>query len=101
MGLLAALNNRLLFIRRFYFTAAQPFEAIRKECIPHYDSNDDDPPDEFERGREAKKGLEMLGQSCLSLVQKAILDYLRFFVAKICPLARQKGSSAFERYENL
>jgi|ERR1017187_3397538 hypothetical protein len=104
MGVLTALESRLAFVRRFYFTAAPPFEAIRRECIPHDDPNDDDPPVEFEKWQEATKGLEVLGQFCLSLVHKAILDYLRFFVTdKFGPddVARQKGGSAFDRYETL
>jgi len=103
MNVLPALNNQLDFIRSFYFTAASPFETLLRQHTPRYQVCDDEPPDESERWQEARKGLEVLGQFGLALVQKAILDYLRSFVIdKAGPnnVPKQKGS-AFLKYEKL
>ena len=103
MDLLPALNNQLNFIRSFYFTAASAFETLLREYTPRYEMCHDEPPDEFEKWQEARSGLEVLGQFGLILVQKAILDYLRFFVIdRIGPneVPKQKGS-AFLKYEKL
>lgn len=103
MDLLPALNRQLNFIRSFYLTAASPFEILLRKYTPRYEACDDEPPDESGEWEEARKGLEVLGQFGLTLVQKAILDYLRFFVIdKIGPddVRIQKGS-AFLMYEKL
>jgi hypothetical protein len=36
------LRGRLAFVRRFYFTAAKPFEAIRQRYAPHDEAHVDD-----------------------------------------------------------
>jgi hypothetical protein len=103
MDALPALDSQLDFIRSFYFTAATPFETLLRQCTPRYETSDKEPPDEFEKWQEARKGLEVLGQFGLTLVQKAILDYLRVFVIdKFGPDAvpKQKGR-AFLNYEKL
>jgi hypothetical protein len=103
MDVLLALNKQLDFIRSFYFTAASPFEILLRKYTPRYEMCDEEPPDEFEKWREARKGLEVLGQFGLTLVQKAILDHMRVFVmVKIGPdgVPKQNGS-AFLRYEKL
>jgi len=103
MNVLPALNNQFNFIRSFYFTAASPFETLLKQHTPRSEMCDDEPPDEFEKWQEARKGLEVLGQFGLALVQKAILDYLRSFVIdKVGPndVLKRKGS-AFLKYEKL
>jgi hypothetical protein len=101
---LSALNRQLDFIRSFYFTAAAPFETLLRRCLPHYETAHEEPPDEFEKWQEARKGLEVLGQFGLALTQKAILDYLRvFLIARFGTevVRKQKGSGSFLKYEKL
>jgi hypothetical protein len=54
---LLALNNQLNFIRSFYTTAASPFEILLRKYTPRYEICDEEPPDEFEKWQETKKGL--------------------------------------------
>ncbi|MGA2712033.1 MAG: hypothetical protein ABSG41_02920 [Bryobacteraceae bacterium] len=103
MADLPALNSQLDFIRSFHFTAAPPFETLLRQFTPRYETADEEPPDEFEKWQEARKGLEVLGQFGLTLVQKAILDYLRVFVIDMFgpdAVPKRKGS-AFLTYEKL
>jgi hypothetical protein len=104
MDALLALNRQLDFIRSFYFTAESPFKVLlRKHNTPCGEVCGDEPPDDFEKWAAARKGVEVLGQCSLSLVHKALLDYLRAFVSgKLSPadVPKQKGSP-FLKYEDL
>jgi hypothetical protein len=102
MDVFPALNSRLSFIRSFYFTAAPPFEALLRRHNPRYDPGEDDPPqDESERWQEARKGLEVLGHCSLSLVAKAIEDYLRQLILReVGEMPVLRGKSKFEKYES-
>ena len=61
MGILVELDDRLAFLRFFYFAAAAPFKAIRRECVAHDVSTTDDPTDEPGKWQNATKGLELVG----------------------------------------
>ena len=74
-------RGRLAFIRRFYFTAAAPFEASRRRNITRHAPNEH-LQDESESWEGSTKGLELLGQCSLSLVAKAIQDCLREFAKR-------------------
>ena len=101
MDALAASNNQLDFVRTFDFTAAPSFEGLLRKYTPRYETCDEEATDEFEKWQEARKGLEVLRQFGLALVQKAILDYLRFFVIyKIGDVPKHNGSN-FLKYEKL
>jgi hypothetical protein len=101
VDILSALEKRLSFIRRFYLTAGRPFEAIRRRCNSIDSPTEDDPPDAgFER-QDATRGLELIGQLSLTLVAKAIEDYLRLFIVREAgQVPVLEGKSKFERYVN-
>jgi len=99
MGRLAALKNQLAFIRSFYLTAATPFDGLLRKHNPLNASSEDLRPYEEERWKEAIKGLEVLGQCSLSLVSKAIQDYLREVVGSGINHFRKKAKESwFDRY---
>jgi len=77
MDELNALNRQLAFVRAFYFTGSPPFEALMRKYLPQYSPLGEPTSDEFECWQEARKGLEVLGQFSLSLVEKAVHDYVR------------------------
>ena len=95
MEIQTALNDQLDFIRWFYFTAEPPFQASKRECLPHYTQRDGG-----QKWRKAAKGLEVLGQCSLSLVAKAIHDYLRESVRRegVDPGSQKKNESWFDYY---
>jgi hypothetical protein len=100
MDILKVLDDRLAFIRFFYFTASEPFELIRREYIRVKGPSDDDAPDQFDEWQRATKGLEVIGQCSVGLVAKAIEDYLRQFVLRqVGKMPSLSGKSRFEKYE--
>lgn len=100
VDVLAGLKDRLAFVRTFYFTAAPGFEAIQRKCIPRSDQTDDDPI-AFEEFQESTKGLDVLGHCSLSLVSKALEDYLReFILRKAGTLSELRGKGWFLKYES-
>jgi len=94
MEILTALKNQLAFIEWFYKKAAQPFFSFLLFERP--ERHGDDTPDDRENW---EKGLNVLGYCSLSLVAKAIEDYLRLFVGALGGMPDTKGSK-FEKYEN-
>ncbi|MDQ2713210.1 MAG: hypothetical protein M3Y24_13445, partial [Acidobacteriota bacterium] len=92
MDILAALDNQLVFVRWFYLTARAPFEALLKKHMRD---------EESENWQKVQKGVEVLGQSSLSLVEKAILDYLRHFILRQVGKVPDdlRGKSKFDKYE--
>src|ERR1035437_125450 len=81
------LNGRLGFIGRFYLKAVGPFETTQREIVRKqetYLSRGNDTPGSFIDGdwTESTKCVQVLGQCCLGLLEKALRDYLRKFVER-------------------
>jgi hypothetical protein len=89
MDLVALIQGRINFIRRFYEKAARPFETTkhqiekRKGRYQHnpsgYDPQDCEPP-YLDDWFEADVALNVVGQSCLCLTQISFRDFLHGFV---------------------
>jgi hypothetical protein len=89
MDILAHLNDRLDFIMRFYDQAAVPSETIKRKIEAHEDPyvpqcapGDHDGPEYLSEWVETDNCLQTLGQCSLSLVEKALHDYLVEFIAR-------------------
>ncbi len=114
MDILGMLEDRLGFIGRFYAVAAEPFETAKQKIeaeeepfVPQYEPGDYDGPAYESEWQEADHSVRVLGQCCLSLVQKALHDYLREFIVREAGVRRDelgsvlkpyKGDGWFERY---
>lgn len=85
MSVLPSLIDKLNFIRDFYDTAAEPFvETIRKideheEPFKHFDEEAEEPPF-LAQWLDADESLNILGKSCLCLLQNAFVNYLTGFI---------------------
>lgn len=108
MDLLALLEDKLRFLWWFYEKAAEPFtEMLRKIEAgeePYVDRRDpewaDEPAFIEEHGR-AHDALDVLGHSCLSMLQSFVKEYLEGYVKRLGadPTAVQKrGNGWFEHY---
>ena len=93
---LAALNNQLRFIKSFYLTAEPAFRTLVQKHNP-LSVSDEIRPVEEEKWQQAMKGLEVLGLCSLSLVSKAIQDYLRDFIMSKNGKPLKKSGSWFDR----
>ena len=95
--LLDDLNRRLGFIGRFYLKAVGPFEATQRKIVREKEaflSRGDDAPDSFieEDWNESTKCVQVLGQCCLGLSEKALHDYLRKFVEREGGVEKKSGN---------
>lgn len=112
MSVLPSLLDKTNFIRRFYDTAGAPFmETIRKidtheEPFNHFNVEDAEPPFLAE-WLDADESLNILGKSCLCLLQNAFLNYLDGFIEAYAPqndgvsLAMVGGNNWFEKRRRL
>jgi len=108
MPVLPTLLDKLNFIRRFYDSASAPFvETLGKierheEPFDHFNVDDDEPPFQLE-WFDADESLNILGKSCLCLLQNAFSNYLDRFIDTYREinqghsLATVGGNSWFER----
>jgi hypothetical protein len=111
MAVLASLIDKSNFIRRFYETASMPFvETMGKidrheEPFEHFNVEDEEPPFLIE-WLEADECLNILGKSCLCLLQNAFVNYLDGFAVYAPPnesisLSRVRGKNWFEKRRSL
>ena len=91
--LLDDLNGRLGFIGRFYLKGVQPFETTQRKIVREkeaYLSRGNDAPGFIDEDwNDATKCVQVLGQCCLGLLEKALHDYLRKFVDGTAAAARR------------
>lgn len=90
MDVLYFFQERTRFIRRFYNTAAQPFEtiqvAIEKELPPFDDPpySEDSEPAFLSEWLEADEALEILGRTCLSMLYPSLQLYFQTWERQLC-----------------
>jgi hypothetical protein len=88
MDVLWFLKERIQFIRRFYETAAEPFEVIiRKieageEPYALYYDESGEPPYLIE-WQEADTGLQMVGHTCISMLSEALRLYFQTWESEL------------------
>jgi hypothetical protein len=115
MLILAPLHDKLNFIRRFYDIASEPFVITMRKIENHeepydqFDMVDEEPPFIVE-WLDADESLNILGKSCLCLLQNAFKNYLDGFVENYTyslpkeavgkTPSNMKGKNWFERYRN-
>src|SRR6185369_2569057 len=115
MLVLAPLRDKLNFIRRFYDIASEPFVITMHKIEEHeepydqYAMEDEEPPFLVE-WLDADESLNILGKSCLCLLQNAFKNYLDGFVENYTYClpkevagkspSNTKGKNWFERYRN-
>jgi hypothetical protein len=81
MDVLWLLKRRLRFVRRFYDRAVSPFEVIKRaierheEPYPIIDAEDGEPEYQTE-WQEADESINVLGFSCLAMVQSSLEAFL-------------------------
>ena len=80
------LDDKLRFVHRFYDTVSRPFSLVIAKIENHeepYDVYDMEDPVPFEiEWQENRESLNVLGQCCLSLVQRSFKEFLAAFVAR-------------------
>lgn len=86
MDIFAMLDDKLRFIQRFYETASEPFSLVINKIENHeepYHVYDMEDPFPFEiEWQENRESLNVLGQCCLSLVQRSFKEFLDEFVVR-------------------
>src|ERR1041385_7258051 len=110
---LPPLSEKLNFIRRFYDLASEPFIETKRKIDQHeaafdvFDMEDGEPPFLAE-WQDADESLNILGKSCLCLLQNAFVNYLKGFYDHYAPLDEtvtwetvRAVRSWFERYRQL
>ncbi|MSO20712.1 MAG: hypothetical protein EXQ56_09675 [Acidobacteria bacterium] len=114
MDILDMLSRKLRFLERFYANASESFTTViskienQEEPYDNFDSEDSVP---FEgEWQDAQESLNILGQCCLSLVQRSFGEFLPGFISRSEQLdltevsefvSRQAtGKSDFKRYKN-
>src|ERR1022692_1387909 len=81
MDVLWLLKRRLQFVRRFYGRAVSPFEVVKRaierheEPYPIVDAEDGEPEYQSE-WQEADESINVLGFSCLAMVQNSLEAFL-------------------------
>ena len=98
MDYLGILNDHLLFIERFYNTAAEPFESTKRNIdsgeepfVPKYEPWDHDGPEYLDKWRDAGNNLRVLDSYAFGLVDKALHDYLRAFAMRKAAVGHLKS----------
>jgi len=91
------LDHRLGFIRRFYLTAVMPFEATQRKIVKiketHLSRGEDAPDGSLEEEwNDATKCVQVVGQCCLGLLEKALHDYLRVFIERGGGIEKKSGN---------
>jgi hypothetical protein len=88
------LEDRLGFIKRFYNTAAEPFETKKRRIeaneepfVPRHASGEYDGYEYQDEWSEADGCLRVLGHCGLSYVAKALQDYLRAVITREAKVA--------------
>ena len=104
MDILAILRDKLDFIRDFYKTASAPFIVIKSKIENQedpftYDGRPTDEPPHLLAWTRAAESLNILGECCLSLVQRSFKDYLMGFIKNIWNEAPPKGRNWFKTYK--
>lgn len=109
------LEDHLAFIERFYASAAEPFETIKRKIerrempfVPRHEPGDYDGYEYQHEFNEASACLRILGYCSHSLAVKALHDYLRQFIMRersvvkaeeLGPILKCfKGRGWFEKY---
>ena len=98
MLLLEPLIDKLNFIRRFYDIASDPFVTtmgkIERHEEPYHQFNpEEEEPPFLVEWLDADESLNILGKSCLCLVQNAFRNYLDGFVEHYSSRASNEGKS--------
>ncbi len=100
--LLDDLNGRLGFIGRFYLKGVQPFETTQRKIVREkeaYLSRGNDAPGFIDEDwNDATKCVQVLGQCCLGLLEKALHDYLRNVIDGHGGAGEKKPGNWFKRY---
>ena len=95
-------NGRLRFIGRFYLKGAQPFETTQRKIVREkeaYLSRGNDAPGFIDEDwNDATKCVQVLGQCCLGLLEKALHDYLRNVIDGHGGAGEKKPGNWFKRY---
>jgi hypothetical protein len=109
---LPSLLDKLNFIRRFYEITSDAFVDTKRkieqheEPFHHFNIDDEEPPFLAE-WLDADESLNILGKSCLCLLQNAFFNYLRGFIDSYAPvnavvtLNTVGGDSAFEKHRRV
>jgi hypothetical protein len=99
------LRRRTGFIRFFYDTSATAFRTVQKQisedkepfdCPPH---SDDGEPPYLEEWMEAETGIEVLGQSCVSLLSDTLKLYFETLQKRVIGYALNKDLTAYQSKE--
>jgi hypothetical protein len=109
--LLPPLLDKLEFIRRFYEITSEPFVETKRKIDQHeepfsnFDVEDGEPPFLLE-WEEADQSLNVLGKSCLCLLQNSFTNYLKAFIQHYAPVdenvtLENVGSNGLERYRRV
>lgn len=111
--LLPPLLDKLNFIRRFYDLASEPFIETKRKIDQHeapfdvFDMEDGEPPFLAE-WQDADESVNILGKSCLCLLQNAFVNCLKGFYDHYAPLDEtvtwetvRSIRSWFEKYRRL
>jgi hypothetical protein len=109
--LLPPLLDKLNFIRRFYEITSEPFVETKRKIDQHeqpfnvFDVNDGEPPFLVE-WLEADQSLNVLGKSCLCLLQNSLADYLKGFNQHYAPVdenvtLENVGGKGLEKYRRM
>jgi hypothetical protein len=103
MDILAILRDKLDFIRDFYKTASAPFLAIKSKIENQedpftYDGGPTEEPPHLLAWTRADESLNILGECCLSLVQRSFKDYLMGFIKDTWNEPLPKGNDWFKTY---
>jgi len=107
MNILGILCGKLDFIGNLYNTASGPFAAIQARIESGeepfaYDGRPVEQPPYLEEWADAEESVNILGQLCLSLVQRSFKEFLVSFVKETGNELPRKGSAEnwFEAYKS-
>lgn len=109
--LLPPLLDKLNFIRRFYEITSEPFIETKRKIDQHEepfgvsDVEDGEPPFLVE-WLEADQSLNVLGKTCLCLLQNSLTDYLKGFNQHYAPVdenvtLENVGGKGLEKYRRM
>jgi hypothetical protein len=99
------LRDRTGFIRFFYDTSAAAFRTVQErisagkepfDCPPH---NDAPEPPYLEEWMEAETGIDVLGQSCVSLLSDTLKLYFETLQKRVIRYSLSKGLMAHQSRE--
>jgi hypothetical protein len=109
MDLLYFVRDKLRFIERHYKTAVEPFVTIKVKIHngeepynpagPNVDPESDEPPF-VEEWIEADESVNIVGCSCLCLVQSVLLEYLREYLQELNRTLPNGTGNLLSRYRS-